>query len=451
MKPLQGPIWPLVTLAALAATGYSQEFFREFGTSRSSGGIGRLSPAAEVFDGNDPSGPIDPVREPFTEVDNYNFRLGNLDFILAAGIGVEFNDNITLANRDRLSDIILRPQIDVEGILRISEDNKLRFGVGLSYAKYLDHDEFDSDSVLVSPSSAIAWTAKSGAFTFTVRERFSYQEDPFDLPVLSGVANYKRWENQAGFQVDWDANEYTRISVGYDRYDLWAQDEAFKSQDRGVNTVYIRPSHQISPNVTLGVNASLSFVDFDQPIQADAKTILVGPYIQWKASEFLDVYAEVGYQKSDFDGGTQTALLDAATLLPNGTIGVDNEDSSSFYAKLQFQHRPTETFRHKLSASKTSEVGYGSNYYDLWHFEYTADLKIAENTSLTGNLFYEYYETSGAIGEEASRFGAAIGIHHIFSEHLTLGLDYRYLRKDSNLPDSDYYQNLGLLSLYYKF
>ena len=49
------------------------------------------------------------------------------------------------------------------------------------------------------------------------------------------------------------------------------------------------------------------------------------------------------------------------------------------------------------------------------------------------------------------QIGAAIGIHHILSEHFTVGLDYRFLLKDSDLPESDYYQNLALLSLYYKF
>ena len=456
MKPLRGRILPLTSAITLIATAASaQEFFREFGTSRTSGGIGRLSPSAEVFEGNDPDGlspidSLDPMTETFEEED-YNFRLGNVDFILAAGLGVEFNDNITLSNQDRLSDIIFRPSLDIEGVWRISENNRLRFGLGLSYAKYLDHDEYDSESILISPTSAIAWTLKSGAFTITLRERLSYQEDPFDLPVLSGVANYARWENQAGIQVDWDANEFTRITFGYDRYDLWANDEFFESQDRGIDTVYLRPSYQISPYVTVGLNLSASWVDFDQNIQADALVYMIGPYVLWQVNELLDVYVEVGYQRSDFDGGTSATFVDANTGIVTSDFVTDEEDASSVYAKLELRHRPTEFFRHKLIASKTTEVGFGSNYYDLYHVEYTADWKIGENTSLSPTLFYEYYETSGLLNEQASRFGAAIGIHHILSEHFTIGLDYRFLRKDSDQPDSDYYQNLALLSLYYKF
>jgi hypothetical protein len=432
---------------------HAQEFFREFGSSRTSGGIGRLSPAAEVFAGNNPEGlsPISPVDENSDEDDVYNFRLGNVDFVVAAGLGLEFNDNITLANHDRLSDLILRPELDIEGIWRISDSNRLRFGVGLSYAKYLSHDEYDSDSLLISPTSAIAWTLKSGAFTITLRERLSYQEDPFDQPLISGRATYGRWENQAGIQVDWEANDRTKVTFGYDRYDLWATEEVFKSQDRGIDTVYVRPSYQISPYVTVGLKTSVSWIDFQEDIQADALVYLIGPYVMWKYSDYTDLYLEAGYQRSSFDGGTSVNAFDPETGQFTELSDTDDQDGSSVYAKFEWRNRPTENFRHKVVASKTTEVGFGSNYYDLYHFEYTADWKLAEHTSLTPTLFYEYYETSGEPQEQAHRMGAAVGLHHILSEHMTVGLDYRFLWKDSNVPDADYYQNLALLSFYYKF
>ena len=66
-------------------------------------------------------------------------------------------------------------------------------------------------------------------------------------------------------------------------------------------------------------------------------------------------------------------------------------------------------------------------------------------------LFFEHYETSGFGGEDANRFGAALGIRYNLTNSITLGLDYRFIWKDSNLEDADYYQNLAFLSLYYKF
>ena len=67
------------------------------------------------------------------------------------------------------------------------------------------------------------------------------------------------------------------------------------------------------------------------------------------------------------------------------------------------------------------------------------------------SLFYEHYETSGRFAEEGDRIGAALALRYHLTNSITLGLDYRFIWKDSNLPDADYYQNLAFLSLYYKF
>ena len=452
MKILKDRIVPILASVSLFAVGTvtAQEYFRDFGSSRSSGGIGRLGPGSEVFLGNNPNG-IQPLSEADLAQDekNYNIRIGKLDLSIAAGVGFEFNDNIALSEFNRQSDIIFRPQLDIEGSIRFSETSRLRLGVGLSYAKYFDHSQYDSNSLLVSPTSAITWTAETGALKFTVRERLSYQEDPFDQPTLN-VANYRRWENQAGIQVDWDANQYTKISVGYDRYNIWTQEAQYSSIDHSIDTIFLRPSWQSGPHFTFGLNASYSMFAYDQKVHSDGHSLLVGPFVRWRVNDLTDIYAEVGFQQSNFDTGTTYSIVNRLTGLTTGT-GFDTQDASGWYAKLEITNRPTEFLRQKLSFSKTAELGYLSNYYDLYHVEYSIDWAIREKTTIRPTLFYEYYETSGQDPEKAHRFGAALGIHHVFTDNFTVGLDYRYLVKDSNQYGADYYQNLAMVSLYYKF
>jgi hypothetical protein len=321
--------------------------------------------------------------------------------------------------------------------------------VGLSYAKYFNHSQYDSDSILVSPTSAITWTAETGAFKFTVRERLAYQEDPFDQPTLN-VANYRRWENQAGIQVDWDANQYTKIAVGYDRYDLWTTDPTYSAIDHSINTVFLRPSFEAGPRLTVGVNASYSMFDYKDTSHSDGYSLLVGPFIKVKVNDFTDVYAEVGFQQSSFDNATAFTIVDRLTGAVTGS-GLDGEDGSSWYAKFELINRPAENIRQKLSFSKTAELGYQSNFYDLYHVEYSLEWSIQEKTTVRPVFFYEYYKTSGPEAEKAHRVGAALGVYHVFTENFTAGLDYRYLVKDSNQFGADYYQNLGMVSLYYKF
>ena len=452
MKILKDRIIPILGSASLliAGTATAQEYFRDFGSSRSSGGIGRLGPGSEVFLGNDPNG-IQPLNEADLAQDekNYNIRIGKFDLSIAAGVGFEFNDNIALSEKNRQSDIIFRPQVDLEGAIRFSETSRLRLGVGLSYAKYFDHSQYDSNSLLVSPTSAITWTAETGPFKFTVRERLSYQEDPFDQPTLN-VANYRRWENQAGIQVDWEANQYTKIAVGYDRYNIWTHEAQYASIDHSIDTVFLRPSWQSGPHFTFGLNGSYSMFKYDQSVHSDGHAVLVGPFVRWKVNDLTDIYAEVGFQQSSFDSGTTYPIVNRLTGVTTGT-GFDTQNANSWYAKLEITNRPTEFLRQRLSFSKTAELGYLSNYYDLYHVEYSIEWAIREKTTIRPTLFYEYYETSGQDPEKAHRFGAALGIYHVITDNFTVGLDYRYLVKDSNQFGADYYQNLAMVSLYYKF
>ena len=75
-----------------------------------------------------------------------------------------------------------------------------------------------------------------------------------------------------------------------------------------------------------------------------------------------------------------------------------------------------------------------------------------EKLELGPSVFYEHYTTLWRpLAEKADRIGAAIGFRYHFTNSLTLGLDYRYIWKNSNLPDLSYYQDLVFLSVYYKF
>ena len=92
----------LCTAAALAAifpcAVSAQEFFRDLGTSRSSGGFGPVVPSDYSYQETSPSG-LTPLRpgqeltpeEQAEESDKYNFAVGPFRLSLAVGAGFEFN------------------------------------------------------------------------------------------------------------------------------------------------------------------------------------------------------------------------------------------------------------------------------------------------------------------------------------------------------------------------
>jgi hypothetical protein len=456
-------------LVAGLATSRGQDFFRDIGTSRSSGGIGPVVPSDYSYDDSSPSGlrALRPgqdlsVTEEAEETDKYNFALGAFRFGIAVGVGIEFNDNIALSQNNRESDFVFRPVLNIDSEWRISDMNTLRFDVGFSYAKYFDHSEFDTKGVLISPTSELVLTMYTGPIKWTLRDRFSYQEDTYDIPDISNTATYDRWENQAGLDADWQVNQAVDVSVGYDHYNLWTTHDnveaGFDLQDRSIDTILLKPSVQINPAIKVGVNGAYSFIHFTNDDRSDGTDLMAGPFIEWQISEYTNVYLEGGYQQlryshaSNFDNAAIDQLgLTADEAAAVASTVADDSSSNNYYVRFEIDNRPTEFFKHRLSFSKTAEIGFLSDYITLYNVEYDADWKIMEKMELGPTVFYEHYTTSGDLGEKADRIGAAIGIRYHFTNSLTLGLDYRYIWKNSNLDGLSYYQDLVFLSLYYKF
>ena len=369
--------------------------------------------------------------------EHYNLAVGPVRFNVAAGVGLEFNDNVNLSDHDRQSDIIFRPSLNIDTIWQLSDMNTLRFSLGMSYAKYFDHSQYDTKGVLFSPNSELAMTVLVGQVSITMRDRFSYQEDPYAIPTISNQAVFRRYENLAGIQADWDMNSVTHVTLGYNHYNLWAIDSPLLDEaSHAIDTVFVRPSLKVGPTVTAGLDASYSYISYDQSTFNNGSSILVGPYVDWAVTDSTRLYLEGGYQDFLSDGG--------------GSIG-DVGDNNSYYIKAEIDNRLSEYFNQRLSFSKTIEAGYTSQYYELWHVEYAADWKLTPSLVFDPVLFYEHYRASGGVSENGDRYGTDLGLRYTITPSVTLGADYRFVLNNSDIPDSSYYQNLVLLSLFYNF
>jgi hypothetical protein len=379
---------------------------------------------------------IAPVVQLNPEQDtHYNLAVGPLRVNLAAGVGMEYNDNVNLSDHDRQSDFIFRPSLNVDTVWQMSEMNTLRFSLGLSYAKYFNHTEYDSRGVLFSPNSELAMTILVGQVDITLRDRFSYQEDPYAIPTISNTAVFRRYENLVGAQADWDMNSLVHFTLGYNHYNLWVIGNTFPEASHSIDTVFLRPSVKVGPAVTVGLDASASYIQYDTSEFDDAASILIGPYIDWSVTDATRFYVEGGYQDYLDEGG--------------GEIGAP--DKNSYYVKAEIDNRLTDSFNQRLSLSRTIEPGYTSAFYELIHLEYAADWKLTPSLVFDPVLFYEHYNTSGGVSETGDRFGTDLGLRYILTPSVTLGADYRFLLNNSDGPDTDYYQNLVLLSLFYNF
>jgi hypothetical protein len=382
----------------------------------------------------------------------YNLQVGPIKFRFSATMGFEYNDNINLAEdaehvfpgnvrirTEPQEDFILRPQLNLKALRPITQLNTLRLDLGLGYSFYLDHSDYNTSGILLSPGSQLAFDIFVGDFRINIHDRFSLQQDPVAEIALSNVADYGRFENTAGVSVLWDLNQAV-VTLGYDHYNYISMVDTFDYLDR--NADILSGSVGFTPTSTMTIGVEGSFVDtrYDQMVLNDSRSFSGGLFLETQLSSNLRVRVAGGYQEIDFD---------------QGGLVTDFSDLSDYYANLVISHRVNSVLTQNLSIGHENQLGVNSNYLTLNYIRHTTNWNILYHTLLSTELFYEDATESGGLfqggtsipgfnpfaAENAHRYGGAITVGYQLTPHVTLGLRYQYTQKDSDLPLRDYRQN----------
>jgi opacity protein-like surface antigen len=149
------------------------------------------------------------------------------------------------------------------------------------------------------------------------------------------------------------------------------------------------------------------------------------------------VRAAIGYQFINFDH--------------NGGI-TDTNDVSDWYGNISISHRINSAISQTLTAGHENQLGVDSNFVALDYVRHTISWAIIRNVLLSTELFYEEGDDSGGIlSEHIERYGGAITAGYQLTPHVTLGLRYQYIQKQSDLPLRDYKQNSVSADATYSF
>jgi hypothetical protein len=398
----------------------------------------------------------------------YNLQLGPMKFRLSATMGIEYNDNINLAEdgsylfpssptpilitTEPQSDVILRPQVNINALWPITALNTFKIDLGVGYAFYLDHSNYNTNGILVAPGSQLAFDIFVSDFRINLHDRFSLEQDPVAEVALSNVADYGRFQNTAGVAVLWDLNQAV-VTVGYDHYTFISTTDAFDYLDR--NAEIFSASIGFTPSSTMTVGVEGSFVDtyYDQNLLNDSRTYSVGAFVETQITSYLKLRVAGGYQKIDFDN---TGLVN------------DFHDLNDYYANALLSHRVNAVLTQNLSVGHETQLGVNSNYVKLNYVRHTTSWNILYHTLFSTELFYEDADDSGGSGilfgpipgvpnvnpfvaEHIHRYGGALTLGYQLTPHVTLGLRYQYTQKDSDQPLRDYRQNRIALDGTYSF
>jgi hypothetical protein len=373
----------------------------------------------------------------------YNLLAGPVRFRFSATFGIEYNDNINLADDDlnlpnfrKQDDFIIRPQVNINAIWPITQLNTLRFDFGLGYAFYLDHSENNTNGLLIAPGSAIAFDIFVGDFRINFHDRMSLEQDPVSEIALSNVADYGRFENTAGVSVLWDLNKAV-ATVGYDHYTYISTTSAFDYLNRNAEILTGSLYFTLTNTTGVGIETNYVYAYYDQNFLNDSSALGAGVFVETQLTNYMKVRLAGGYQGIWFDSG--------------GGV-MDTGDLNDYYVNILISHRVNAALTHSVAAGHETELGINSDYIILSYVRYTATWNIIRNTLLSTEFFYEDADDSGGIfGEHAQRWGAALTLGYQLTQHVTLGARYQYTTKDSDQPFRDYDQNRVSLDGTYSF
>jgi putative beta-barrel porin BBP2 len=366
----------------------------------------------------------------------YNLLAGPVRFLFSITTGIEYNDNINLAENNKQEDVIIRPQFNIDAIWPVTQLNTLKLDLGLGYAFYLDHPNADTNGVLIQPGSQLSFDIFVQDFRINLHDRFSLQQDPVAQLELSNVVDYGRFENTAGVSVLWDLNKAV-LTFGYDHYNYISTTDEFDYLDRNAEELSASAYFAFTSTTGGGIESSAVYNYYDQDFLNDSVSYSVGPFVETQLTNYLKLRVAGGYQLIDFD---------------EGGFVEDGSDSNDFYANVLLSHRINANIFQTLSAGHESQLGVNSNFVALNYVRHTATWNIINRTLLTTELFYEDGDDSGGIfSEHIQRYGGAISLGYQFTKHVTLGLRYQYTQKQSDQPDRDYKQNRISLDGTYSF
>ena len=366
----------------------------------------------------------------------YNLMTGPVRFRVSATMGIEYNDNINYAEVNEQEDVILRPQVNVNAVWPVTQINTLTLDLGFGYSAYLDHSEANTNGLLISPNSQIAFDIFVGDFRINIHDRFSLQQDPIAEPVISNSVDYGRFENTIGASVLWDLNKVV-LTLGYDHYTYISTTDDFEYLDRNAEELMGTAQFAVSSTTNVGVETYFVHNYYDQTVLNNSDTFSVGAFVESQISNNLRARVAGGYQMIDFDN--------------NGTVN-DFTDVEDYYVNLLLTHRINSAIRQTISAGHENQLGVNSNSIRLNYVRHTVTWNIIRNTLLSTEFFYEdANESGGFIDEHLHRYGGAITVGYQLTPHVTLGLRYQYTQKESDVPLRDYEQNRVSLDGTYSF
>jgi len=222
----------------------------------------------------------------------YTVRWGDFQLLAGASLAGEWNDNVNLSHTDPQQDFIITPMVNLGAFWPVTEMNSLSFSLGIGYATYLEHNQYDY--AVITPGSQLAWDFLIKDFRINFHDWFSYQEDPTIYGGVSSTARFGGFYNTLGVLTTWDLHDVV-LSLGYDHFNFISSSSTYDYLTRASDFFVARASFHVHPSATVGLEASGGPTVYDQPILSPNITYSFGGFADWKATEHIRLQPRAGF------------------------------------------------------------------------------------------------------------------------------------------------------------
>jgi hypothetical protein len=369
---------------------------------------------------------------------DYNLRVGPILADFSASTEIQYNDNINLSDHAKTGDWIFVPQVNLNTYWPVTELNELRLDLGFGYQAYLNHSNLNSDWILIAPDSLFSFDVYVGDFRFNFHDRISIEQNPVDTIELSNVARFGRLENSAGVSVIWDLNQ-VKIMGGYDHYLFDSLESTFYYVSRSEEQFLFSVDVILNRTTTTGIRGTAALVDYNSnSVFNDATEFSVGPFLEMQLTPYTRIRAQGGFEGVYFHGNA---------------AGQPSSPSNGGFAYLDVIQRLNRYFTQYLNIGYDTQLGVTTAYQRTAYARYTVEWRVNSRLNLAVQGFYEHAnESASSFGSEhPSLYGASIFWSTRLTKRFTVGLQYIFTGRTSNLPDRSYSQNQCIFRIGYNF
>lgn len=370
----------------------------------------------------------------------YNLLLGRTAWRFSAGLGVEYNDNVRMQEKNPQGDFVCRPNLSTQIHCPVTEKNSLDVSLGMGYSQYWETK--DLNQFYINPGSGFAFNIFIGDFAINLHDRISVTENTYENPRGNGAnGNGSRatLQNSLGTSVMWDLNQAV-LMAGYDHanYMSLSSGSSQSQPDGSSENLYINGGLRVRPDIMVGLEAGGGVTSYDQsgPTAVSPNTTQwnAGVFCRAQISEYMSVRLNAGY----------TVLMPSGT----GSTNLIMSDTSGYYFQFSLSHRVNQYLNYTLSAGRSTDMQFYGQAYSHYSVQLQPNWNLFRKYQISTPLWWRQGSQVNVQTTTFDQYGAGINIGRPITKNLSGALSYQLIMESS---DQSYTANIAGLSFTYQF